>query len=356
MYFNFLIIIIYLTFYLNFIFGLTFFPLIIIKIFFPKYSNCICILKNIVYSSISFISHTLLFKNIYVNSNEFIKEISEIKNDLSKSNIIISNHITELDFLIHMIIFSNTSLGSKNVGLAKKIIGYQLIIFGFFGVLTEDIFLHRKIEYDINKLNKFTNFNNLLIFPEGTCFNFERKNISDNYCDKNKLIKFNYHLYPRMTGLKLLINANDGINGINGINMIYDLTIIYDKISPNDYGNHYNLIGYLVNKYTLPNKIFIQINKHKIKKNLSTDKSTDKSIEKQIEKIFYSKDKFIENFNSEHNKFVPIEYNYIKGFGSFALTNILVLFSIYLFVKYSFVKYLFGIELIIYYIYFLIFV
>lgn len=339
MFFNLTTIIIYLTIYLKFIIGITFLPIIIIFNFFPKIKSYINILKNIIWSSVSFITHMLVFKNIYVDSNEFM---DEIQSNTYKPNIIISNHLLDLDFLIYYIIFSNTSLNSINIGVAKKFVGYKIPICGFYGMMTGDIFLHRKAELDINKLNQKIYFNNLLIFPEGTCFTNDRKFFSDNYCDKNKLIKFNYHLYPRITGLKTIIQANKDIK------YIYDFTIVYDNISPDKYGNHYTIFSYLYNLYLFPNKVFIKINKYKI--------NNDIKVEKQIEKIFYHKDKFIKEFNCHNNKFVPIKYNYTNGFGCFIGTNLLTIISIWLFVRFSFIRYLYWGEFILYYVYFLFFI
>jgi len=338
MFFNLIIIIVYLTISLKFIVELTFIPSIIIYYFFPKLKQYINIFKNVIWSNISFITYMLLFKNIYIDSNELV---DEIQSNTDKPNIIISNHLIDLDFLIHNIIFSNTSLNSINIGVAKKLVGYQIPICGFYGMLTGDIFLHRKIEMDIHKLNKKIKFNNLLIFPEGTCFTKDRKIISDNYCDKNKLIKFNYHLYPRMTGITTIIQSN------NNVKYIYDITIIYDNIDKKGYGHHYTFYSYIYNLHPFPNKVFIKINKYKI--------NNDK-IEKQIEKIFYHKDKFVKEFNCSNNKFIPIKYNYFKGFGCFIGTNLLTIFSIWLFIKFTFVKYLYLSEYIIYLIYFYFFV
>lgn len=335
MIFNLIAIIIYLTIYLKFLIGIFFIPIFVIFNFFPKHKYLINILKNIIWGSISFISHMLLFKNIYVDSNQYI---NEIKNNSNESNIIISNHILDLDFLIYNLIISNTSLNSNNIGLAKKLVGYQLPILGFMGIFTGDIFLNRKIDLDINKLNKKINFNNILIFPEGTCFNNERKKISDNYCDKNKLIKFNYHLYPRITGIKTIILNNKNTK------YIYDFTLIYDKITTNEYGYNYNIFKYLYNINNFPNNVFLKINKYKIKNNIK--------IENQLENIFYSKDKFIEKFNCNNNKYIPIQYNYFKGFTCFIGTNLLTIISIYIFYKFNFIKYFYTFEFLLFYIYF----
>jgi 1-acyl-sn-glycerol-3-phosphate acyltransferase len=333
---NLIIVMIYLLFYLNFLIGLTFSPIILIHFYFHKYDSFINIFKNIVWSSISYLTYILLFKNVYVNSNKYIKEI--LLNE-DKSNIIISNHISDLDFLLHTFIFTNSTLYSKNIGIAKKNVGYQVPICGFFGLFTGDIFLHRKIEYDIDKLYKKINFNNLLIFPEGTCFNDQTKKISDDYCDKNKLIKYNYLLYPRITGIKTIIKNNKNIK------CIYDFTIIYDKITPNKYGVDYNVFTYILNMDLLPNKVFIKINKYKIK--------TDMIIEKQIENIYLHNNKFIEEFDINNNKYIPIKYNYSKSLVCFIGINLLTLISIYLFIKFNFIKYIYTLEFLLYYIYFL---
>jgi len=338
MFFNLITIIIYLTVYLKFIIGITFLPIIVIYYFFPKFKPHINIFKNIIWSSISFITHMLVFKNIYVDSNEFLDFISS---NTHKPNIIISNHLLDLDFLIHNIIFTNTPLNSTNNGLAKKTVGYQLPICGFFGILTGDIFLHRKAELDIHKLNKKIYLNNLLLYPEGTCYTKEKKMISDNYCNKNKLIKFNYHLYPRITGLKTIIQTNKNIK------YIYDTTLVYDNISHNKYGKHYTIFSYIYNSHLFPNKIFIKTQKYKINEN---------NIEKQIEQIFYHKDKFVEEFNCNSNKFIPIKYNYFKGLGCFIITNLLTIISIWLFIRFSFIRYLYLGEFILYYVYFFFFI
>lgn len=341
MIFNLFIVSIYIVFYLNFFLTFTFTPSLIFYLLYPeksiKFFNAI---KNIIINSISFISKILLFKNVYVNSNDVMNEFIKCNKKL-----LISNHPSELDFLITSLFFSNTNIFNKNIGLAKKMVGFQIPILGFFGLLTGDVFLHRNINNrnnDVNKLNNKLNFNSLIIYPEGSCFNNNKKNISDNYCIKNKLITFNYHLYPRMTGLELIFNNNDDIK------YIYDLTIIYDKII-NNYGNHYNIINYLIGKFKIPHKIYIQLTKYKI----NNKKKFNKKI---IENIFLSKDNFIKNFDINCNNFISINYNYYNGLSSFLFINFVCLCSIYFCYNYSFFKYLYACQLVVYYLYFLLFV
>jgi 1-acyl-sn-glycerol-3-phosphate acyltransferase len=340
MIFNLIIILIYLLFFINYFVSLIIIPITFIYLFNKKYIMYFTIIKNIIYSAMTFIIKIFLFPNIYVNSNIELEMILTTNN----KNILISNHITELDFLLSIFVFNNTSIFSKNNIISKKTVGYMIPFIGFIGLLLNDIFLNRKIEHDINKLNSKLDFNLLLLYPEGTCFNNQKKNISDNYCKNNNLINFKYHLYPRITGLELIIENNPDIT------YIYDLTIIYDNITKNNYGEYYNIFNFLLQKFKLPNKIFIQINKYKISKNIN------KFNNKKIEYIFIEKDKFIENFNINNNKFIPIKYNYLKSLLSFSFVNLFSILSIYLFFKFNFIKNLYFIQILFYYIYFFIFI
>jgi len=348
---NLILILIYILFYINFFLFISFIPSICLYLYNPieskKYFNLI---KNIIICSISFISKQFLFPNIYVNSNNII-DFNKFNNNPTigeSKNLIISNHPMELDFLIGCIFFNNTDLFNKNICIAKKLVGYQIPILGFFGILSDDIFLQRNINVDINKLNTEINFNLLLVYPEGTCFNKQRKLISDNYCIINNLPKFKYHLYPRITGIDLILSNNQNIQNI------LDLTIIYDEIKKNNYKKHYSTTNYLLSKLTIPNKIFIHVSKYNIHKYKSQMKN--KSNAKMIENIYSIKDKWIDKFDLTCNNFIPIKYNWNKGLICFLFVNLICICSIYLCSKFYFIRYLYIIQLIIYYLYFYIFV
>lgn len=349
MLFNLIIILIYIIFYINFFLSITFIPSVCLYLYNPtKSKKYFTLIKNIIICSIGFISKQLLFTNIYVNSNNIINDIIDNNiefnyNSQSNKNILISNHPMELDFLLGCIFFNNTNIFSKNIGIAKKMVGYQIPTLGFFGLLTDDIFLQRDINKDINKLNTKINFNLMLIYPEGTCFNKQRKLISDNYCDKNNLPKFQYHLYPRTTGIDLILKNNPDIK------YIYDLTVIYDEIKKNNYNSQYNTINYLFSKLKFPNKIFIQVSKYK--NNMGKISNA-----KMIENIYTLKDKWIDEFDLICNNFIHIKYNYFKGLMCFLFVNFGCICSIYLYYKLDFIKYLYIIQLIIYYVYFYVFV
>lgn len=350
---NLIIILIYILFYINFFLSISFIPSICLYLYNPIESKkYFTLIKNIIICSISFIVKQLLFPNIYVNSNNVI-DFNKFNNNsnldlVENKNLLISNHPMELDFLIGSIFFNDTNLFNKNIGVSKKMVGYQIPILGFFGLFSGDIFLQRNINVDINKLNTKLNFNLMLLYPEGTCFNKQRKIISDNYCMINNLPKFKYHLYPRITGIDLILTNNPDIKNI------YDLTIIYDEIKKNNYKSHYNTLNYLLSKLKIPNKIFIQVSKYNIHKYKCDMKK--KSNAKMIENIYLSKDEYIDNFDLICNNFIPIKYNLKKGFICFLFVNFVCICSIYLFTKFNFIRYLYITQLIIYYLYFYIFV
>lgn len=338
---NLFIFIIFITSYINLYTSILFIPLFALYFYNPIVSKkYFIIVKNILINTISFISKTLLFKKVFINSNEIF---SKLLNNENEKNIIISSHPSEIDFLISSIFFSSfSSIYSKNICVSKKNIGYYLPSIGFFGLLTGDIFLHRNIKKDILSLDSKIDFNNILIYPEGTCFNFERKKISDIYCKKNNLIKYNYHLYPRMTGLEIVIKNNSSIK------YIYDITIVYDKINKNDYGKSFSIVNYLIGKNYFPNKVFINVIVYKV--------IPHKFNKKFIENLYLSKDNFIEKFDLNCNDFVPIKYNYIENFGYFALVNLFCILSLYLYYKFTFVRYLYFIQCVFFYFYFIFFV
>lgn len=293
--------------------------------------------KNIIMSSLSFLIMMLYPIKINVNSIKLLEKINSYSYG-SKKNIIISNHISELDPFFMTIIFNNPNNFFSNIILiSKKILGYFIPSFGLIGLFTNDIFLHRNIEQDIYKLEKKLDFNKIFFYPEGTCFNHNRKLNSDYYCYKNNLPIFKYHLYPRIKGFELILNNNSDIS------YIYDLTFFYDTIHKENFGNHYNFISF-VNKFKFPTNVYININRYKINNN--------KNIKKKLENIFINKDKFIKKFNIENNDFITYKYNFNYGLTNFILINIICITSFYLFYKLIIFRYIFLLELFIYFFYF----
>jgi hypothetical protein len=335
---NIIIILIYLTIITNLGIQLLFIPFFIIKTYFPKYQYVIFSFKHILWSSISFLLKSFMKVKINVNSKKLLNEM--ITENTNSKNIVIMNHITELDPLLITPIINNFSFYTKSIFVCKKLIGYLLSSFGMIGIFSNEIFLDRNLISDQNKLSQKLDTNFIFLYPEGTCFTKDRKNSSDKYCEKNNLVKFKYHIYPRITGIDLILKNNKDIN------CVCDLTIIYDSIEKKSYGNHYTIFKF-INKYKLPSKIFININKYKINKN--------QNIKNQIENIYIRKDKFIKNFDIYNNNFYNVNYNYFNGISRFIIFNLFSLLSLYILFKFNFIKFLYLIQMVVFLFYFFIY-
>lgn len=336
---NIIIILIYLLFYITVGELLLFIPLILLNILYfgNNKKNIFFSLKNIINSSISFILVGLYPLKININSIKLLDEI----NSINKKKIIISNHPSELDPFILSVIFNNyNNLYSRTIYLSKKILGIIIPSLGLISIFTDDVYLDRNINVDKNKLDHKINFDKLICFPEGTCFNYQRKKISDKYCKKNNLLTFKYHLYPRTKGLELIINNNS--NNFD-ISYIYDLTLIYNTIDKKNYGSHFNFLSFIY-KNKFPTNIYINIVKYKINKN--------DNLIKKIENIYINKDKFIENFNPSYNNFSTLNYYYYYGLLNFIIINFICIVSFYLLYTFIILRYIYLIELISFFTYF----
>lgn len=336
---NIIIILVYLIFYLTFGKLLLLLPCLFLYNIYPDSKKLFYYLKNTLKLSISFLFKLLYPLRINVNSLKLLKEINSQDN---KKNIIISNHLSEIDpFILNIILEVPNNLYQNQINVSKKIIGLLIPSFGAIGLVADEIFLERNINIDKCKLDKKLNFNKLIFYPEGTCFNKERKNISDLYCNKNNLPIFKYHIYPRIKGLELIIKNNSDVS------YVYDLTFIYDTISKKKYGCYFTFLSFL-NKYKFPSNIYINISKYKIK-------STD-NIRKKLENIYVNKDKFIRKFNYNDNNFTTIKYNNYFGMKNFIFINLISSFSIYLFYKSIIIRYIYFYEFIFFLLYFYFFI
>ena len=333
---NFFLILIYLLIFPFYSSMGLFIPLFIINYCYRDYIDFAYVIKNLYWSSFSFVFQMLLNPKIYVNSLELFEDIT---NHPNQQNIILSNHISECDFMLLSYIFNNFKNMSttKTCCVAKKEVGYKISGCGIISLFTGDIFLNRNIHLDNKKLSSQNDSNLLVIYPEGTVYTKEKKYKSDEYCKKNNLPIYNYHLYPRITGIKTILETN------NKFKYFYDITIVYGNINKRKYGIVQDIFHYTLNDY--PNKIFLNISKHKINSNTS-------NLKNQIENIFENKDDFIKKFEINNNKFISIKYNYFNGLISLYIVCCISIISWYLWYKFSVVKYLYTIESIFYLIYF----
>lgn len=311
-------------------------PVMITNIY---YKNFGCAFKNIMYINIAFIIKYFLGTEMYVNSNKYVQAMFNEKNQI----FLIQNHFTEIDYLFQTYFLTNLNsalkiLNYKFICVAKKFVGNIFIGVGIHSLFSNDLYLTRDINIDAkNILKKHNDCDMIYMFPEGTCYNEFTKKISDEYTKNNKLFKFQYHLYPRLTGMFLLIKKN------RDLRKIYDLTMIYDTIPKEKYGQVYRLYDFFY-KYDFPNKIFVNIENYPIDSTIF--------FQEKIEFIYMNKDNFINNFNPNQNKFEKFNFNNNIALGSFIIYNLILLLSLRLFIKYELIRTFYFFQIIIYLFYF----
>ena len=284
--------------------------------------------KNIYFISVAFILKYIFDTEVFTNSSKLANNLIMEKN---RQVIVIQNHFSEIDYLFISYFFTNFKnfyqiFRYKMIFVAKKLVGNILLGVGMFSLLSRDLYLKRDISYDYDKISSNNDANLLYIFPEGTCFNFITKKISDKFTKKNNLTKFKYHLYPRTTGIYNIAKNHPNYK------VIYDFTVVYDSIKKNDLYDPHTFNQYFY-KYDFPSRIFINIRKY----NLDISNQFDK----KIEDIFTSKDEFVRNFDVNKNKFEKISTNYELSALCFGFTNIITLISIYLYINYNFIRILY---------------
>lgn len=290
-------------------------------------------IKNLFASSVALGLKYLIGTEIFVNSNVLADEIVD-----NSSKIVIQNHFTEIDHLVISFFMTNIKniMNFKLISLVKKSIGFFYLGIGLFSAFSNDIYLNRNINTDYQKLKSCSKCNILYMFPEGTRFNKKSKENASLWIKNNNKIKLNYHLYPRITGLKTIISKSN-----NKFKFIYDLTVYYNTIERNT-SNIYNMYDFFY-KCNFPTRIYININKYHI---------NIKKINKELEQIYVNKDIFIANFNPNQNKFTKLKFNYINALLGLSLSFGIGIFSIYIFFKYEFIRTFYFIEIITYLFYF----
>ncbi len=306
-------------------------PITIINLFDKKYGFAV---KNIFYISTAWIIKNILGTEIFVNSNQLVKDM--VNED--KQIIITQNHFSEIDYMFLSYFITNLNSISKIINykmifVAKKFVGYAFLGVGLISLLSKDLYLNRNIQIDHLNLKYNNDADILYIFPEGTCFNSYTKKISDKYTKANNLIKFNYLLYPRLTGIYTLLKTHKKYR------TLYDLTVMFDTINKNNLIVPHKFYQFFY-QYDFPSRVFVDVQKYKI--------STGLHFESKIEEIFKNKDKFIKDFDPVNNKFEKIIFNNHNAFISFFISNIIMICSLYLYFNYNFIKTLYLLQIIFY--------
>ena len=295
------------------------------------------IVKNYCLSSISFMSKILLCVSFYVNDKKIFEELCQDEN-----YILTQNHLTEIDSFIFFNIVNSIC---DNFNLKTSIVlreKTKILVpsYGFLSYFGDDIYLQRNFEKDIEVLSKKTDSKIIYMFPEGTCFTKQNKQISNDYVCNNNLFRYKYVLYPRTKGLYNIIKSNEQITHI------YDLTVVYDTIKKNDFGKRFIIVNFF-RKYFIPKRFYINIKKYNIK---DEGLESEEDVDNFLKKVYLSKDNFIEQFNPNVNMFHIAKYNYFNGFLSFITVFITGVLSILLCFNYKIVQYSYLIEILTFFI------
>jgi hypothetical protein len=211
----------------------------------------------------------------------------------------------------------------------KKAVAYQILGVGIIDFFGNDVFLSRNIVRDSYNLNNISKKNNAIyLFPEGTVFTSDTKIRSDAFCRWQNLPIYNYVLYPRVTGISVIIKNNR-------IKKLYDITTMFDTMEKSKFGTYFSAPYFLSNPF--PKNVIVNINKYQIDSNNITVKA---------EEIFKNKDNFINKFNNNFKDYKPINFAFDEGLYSLVIIVLLAILTLYLYIEFIYVRYLFLAELI----------
>jgi 1-acyl-sn-glycerol-3-phosphate acyltransferase len=203
--------------------------------FLGKKEECSQIIKNICID---------IFPSIYQNGMNSTIYFTGKYEKSNKIDIIISNHISTVDYLIYLSLIKQYD--NRDIYfLAKKELVFTPGI-GTIFYFNNDIKLSRNIDNDkdniINTIQKIKNTNRssvILILPEGTRYSEKKYKESVEYSQKNNLHKFKNLLYPKMKGLWLIYKS---LVDMDSMGNIIDISVLIENIR--------NKNGYLKNILT----------------------------------------------------------------------------------------------------------
>ena len=217
-------------------------------------SNTGDLIKNVMYSVCPLLYTKGFNSPIYYSGNY---------NKTDKIDVIVSNHISSIDFIIFTSLIRRYDDRNIYILLKKDIIFTPGL--GFIMLSALDIKLNRKIEDDKNNIIttlKKIKSGIIVIMPEGTRYTPEKYKSSQEHSISNNLHVFKNILYPKMKGLWTICNI---LTKENKMGNIIDMTIMIEnlrrkqgnikQVLTTEFGNTYGII----NSYTLPNNIVSMI-------------------------------------------------------------------------------------------------
>ena len=164
----------------------------------------------------------------------FFNEINldgKIDNEKFKVNLILSNHISTIDFMFLVLILNRYNINDFYFIFKQSILKIPLL----GSIVKDDIRLTRNWEADehllkeqISSLNKGT----IIIYPEGTRYDKKKHIKSKNFSYDNKLPIFNYTLVPKAKGTFCLLNL---LKEQNKLGKIFDVTMILPDFINKDF-------------------------------------------------------------------------------------------------------------------------
>ena len=248
------ILLVFALFFISILINFTIAPLIIISMAFTDY-YLLTWYNTLLIACSGFIKY---FYDVQV----YVDNIDNMNSMMDGNNIVISNHLSEFDFLYTFALLKN-----NNIHL-KFIIYYHLYLFPGIGII---LYLLDCIQITDNKKQSLANIEKckinkntvLFLYPEGTIYNNISLAKSNDYCIKNNIERTKTCLYPRTKALNI-IAKNNNIDTLYSIHTKYNTDNIYNGLT----------------KVDIPNRVYMKINK--IKTN---------NIEEDTIKIFRDMDK-----------------------------------------------------------------
>lgn len=258
-------------------------------------------------------------------SDDNIKE--KINENPELIDIVISNHVSTIDFLIILGYLSKFNINSYNFVLKNQIT--YIPGMGLLAYICPDIKLSRNWEQDKNnisyQLDDIINSNNkgksiILIFPEGTRFSQEKLTLAQEFSSNNNLPIFNKLLVPKTKGINLIINH---LKQKNKLGRIWDCSLIIQKF--------YGQSAYLADLFGKPvGPVF------GIFRELKTDFLKTKPDSEKFKEWFLNNWKLKDNIIQLYQQFIyqKIELD-IDTHNMFIIALVLILFTKLLFTEYG---------------------
>jgi 1-acyl-sn-glycerol-3-phosphate acyltransferase len=298
--------------------------------------------NKILFQNIKIIGKSLgnLILKYGFNSKIYLFEkIKNIKYEIHKNpqliDIIISNHISSLDFIIITTYLEKLKVDNYNYVL-KSSINY-IPGLGIITYMNSDIKLNRKWEEDQELLNVqldviINNINNnkqvIIIFPEGTRSN-KKKLIEGQYFSiNNNLPVYNNLLVPKTKGLFHIINY---LKEKKKLGQIWDISLVINNLN-----TKLNLFNKLTNIFIIVKELTIN----------NDNILNQENFKKYFLNYWTKKDIILSNYNKIKYNELNINNNYLHYI---QITIIILLYLLSLYNMYS--KYYLLISIIICYIF-----